>query len=192
MRPSKGLLGGSMTDPVTIAVLNAVLSPFVSKLTDNFLNRQRNTVTVAELQEQVTRLLDTQQDLVIESMQARMVVLAFARYLARTQREIFVLRDDHRLEVISRPPSEREDLVERAIEDFTLSLETRLRQNEARRSREAAQPWPPPRSPRSRSTSSQTPPSTVGVATPEALNKFFDGFGEEIMRARLGRAEYDE
>lgn len=169
-----------MTDPITITLLGAVLSPFVSKLTDNFLNRQRNSVAVTELQDQVARLLDSRDDLEIESIQTRMAVLAFARNLAFTQHDIFVLKGD-RLEVLGRPSSGREELIERAIDDFSLSLEARLKRIEARRAREA-EPYPRP-------TFTPGPPSNVGVATPEALAKFFDGFEEEVMRARMGRDE---
>lgn len=179
-----------MTDPVTIALLNAVLSPFVRKLTENFLNRQRNTVGVAELQDQVTRLLDSQRDLEFENTQARMVVLAFARYLAHTQREIFVLKND-RLEIVTRPPSEREEFIEHAIDNFAISLEARLKRR-ADGSPEAAQPRPPSHSASSRSTSSESSTGAVGVATSEALNKFFEGFEEEIMRTRLGRVEHND
>lgn len=155
----------------------AVLQPMVAKLTEYFLDKRRSSVTIAELQNQVLQLLETQRDLQFEVASARMAVIALSRYLSLTHREIFLLRGES-LELAVAEQEQRQALVAPAIRDFSQSLEARFaRKNSQFASRvndsREGQIAPPSRPEAVRSTS-------------DALSKFFDGFEEEIMRARLG------
>jgi len=181
--------GVGMSDPVTVALISYVLGPFVSKVTENFLGRQRNTVSVAELQDQVSRLLESQRELNVENAKTRVAVLFFARHLARTHGETFALTDD-RLELVAKDTGRREEIVEHALGGFSSSVEARLMER-AGKSPGAAhvRPVSPPTS--SRPPHPETSTATVGTATSEALNRFFEGFDKEIMDARLGRGERD-
>jgi hypothetical protein len=169
-------------------IVLAVLNPLVSKLTDDFLNKRRNTVAIAELQDQVIRLLAGHRELEIEVAQARMAVLSLSRYLALTQGNIFVLRDD-RLEVAISPQSERQIVIGHAIDSFSSSVEAHLQRQLGRSSKASAHSGSAVSPPALRSASGEGSMSSKRDRSSEALSKFFDGFEEEIMRARLGREE---
>lgn len=150
-----------------IEFILAVLAPLVSKLTEDFLDRRRDRVSVVELQDQISRLLASRWQVEADVAQVRMAVIALTRYLARTQGEIFVLRDD--LLELSIPSNDRrQETVGHAISDFNSLVEARLNRR------------PSLRSPKN-------PVRDRPVVSSEALNEFFDGFEEGIMRARLGR-----
>src|SRR5262245_29064618 len=76
---------------MVVELLAAILSPFVSQVTEHFLDGRRDTVPVSELQRQVLSLLAGQRELEFEVTQARMAVLALSRYLAYTHQETFIL-----------------------------------------------------------------------------------------------------
>jgi hypothetical protein len=174
--------GGKMFE----AIVLAVLKPLVSKLTEDFLNRRRSTVTIAELQDQVIRLMVSHRELEGQVTEARMSVIALTRYLALTQGGIFILNGD-RLELATVPLDQRQVLVGHAIEDFNSTVEARLQRQFKRAERTTRQS----RSPLPRSSGLAPTHGSVGAAvnSSEALNSFFDNFEEEIMRTRLGREE---
>lgn len=152
----------------------AVLQPMLVKLTEYFLEKRRSSVTITELQDQVLQLLATQRDLQIEVINARMAVLALSRYLSLTHQEIFFLRGES-LELAVAEQDQRQALIAPAIKDFGLSVEARLEHK------------------RRRFVTQDNYQKVTPVARPEipqyesdALGQFFDGFEEEIMRARLG------
>lgn len=157
-------------------IVAAVLSPLVSKLTEDFLRRRRNAVKITELQHQVVDLLASQRRLEVEAAQARLTVLALTRYLALSQHDIFVVHEDL-LELAIAPGGENTAVIGGAIDRFNSSVEAHV----ARRHRLAVES--PPQSPE-RSARRQ--------AEADSLNRFFDGFEEEIMQARLGRGGSNE
>ncbi|MDH2430412.1 hypothetical protein [Sphaerisporangium sp. TRM90804] len=150
----------------------AVLYPFVGKLTEDFLNRRRKGVDIAEIQEQVVRLMASQRAVETELADARVTVLALTRHLVRTQGQTFVLHGD-RLELLA--GQEPGSGVGPVIERFSSSVEQRLHTRRAA----SGPPHVPARAP------AAAPVSAADSA--EALNSFFDGFEEEIMRARRGQ-----
>jgi hypothetical protein len=162
----------------------AVLNPLVSKLTEDFLTRRRNTVHIADLQDQVVRLMASHLQLEEEVTQTRLSVIALTRYLARTQAEVFVLKGDF-LQLVTVAPNQRQVLIGHAIQDFSSGVEARLQERLGRSEQTTQQS----KSQLSRSTQPDSTRATGGnnaASSSEALNKFFDGFEEEIMRARLG------
>lgn len=152
----------------------AVLQPMLVKLTEYFLEKRRSSVTITELQNQVLQLLATQSDLQIEVINARMAVIALSRYLSLTHQEIFFLRGES-LELAVVEQEQRQALIAPAIKDFGRSVEARLEQKQRRLATQG---------------NSQRATPVVRHKIPQhesdALNQFFDGFEEEIMRARLG------
>lgn len=158
-------------------LLIAVLQPMISKLTEYFLEKRRNSVTIAELQNQVLQLLETQRDLGIEVTKARLAVIALSRYLSLTHQEIFLLRGGS-LELAVAEQAQRQALVAPAIRDFGQSVEARLvkRMNSSTtRGYHSRKAW--------------TAPPARPVITPAesaALAEFFNGVDEELMRTRLG------
>ena len=179
------------------AIIQQVLPPLLGQLTNGFLEGRRNSVTVAELQAQVVRLLVDQRQMEIDIEKANLTVLALTRFLANSQRKTFVLYDDDRLELNVSRRGTREDEVGRALEDFYVDIE-RLAFRRAgippAKPQRGETPSPrgetpsPPESWRPKATSAREPLA----ATPKALSTFFDGFEEEIMRARLGHGGSDE
>lgn len=166
-------------------ILLAVLSPFVTKLTEDFLDHRRNTVAVTELQDQIVRLLADHRELQMEVVQARMAVVALTRYLVLTHGETFVLHGD-RLELARDPQGRRQTILGHVIEDFSSSVEARVggRQSRPPEPRRPSRPLPPQSA---RPTSTTESADGSRTASAEALKGFFDDFEEEIMRARLGR-----
>lgn len=149
------------------AIVLSVLKPFVSKLTEAFLQRRRNKVAIADLQDQVLRLVMSQRELQIEVQQAQQTILALTRYLVLTHADTFIVQQGH-LELAAKPVDADRVVVGQAIQGFTSSVEASVQH----RSRHA-------RDPQSSVVSADT--------SSEALDRFFDGFAEEIMQARLGR-----
>ena len=174
------------------AIIQQVLPPLLGQLTNGFLEGRRNSLTVAELQAQVVRLLVDQRQMEVDIEKANLTVLALARFLANSQRKTFVLYDDDRLELNVSRLGPREDEVGQALEDFYVDIE-RLAFRRAgippAKPQRAESPSPPEsRRPRPKAT----PPREPLAATPKALSTFFDGFEEEILRARLGHGGSDE
>jgi hypothetical protein len=158
-------------------LLFVVLQPMVAKLTEYFLDKRRGSVTIAELQNQVLQLLAAQRDLQIEVTKARLAVIALSRYLSLTHQEIFLLRGES-LELAVAEQDHRQALVAPAIRDFNQSVQARL----ARQSNQSMT-----RGDDSCKTRAALPSRPeAGQSAPDALSEFFDGFEEEIMRARLG------
>jgi hypothetical protein len=172
------------------AIIQQVLPPLLGQLTNGFLEGRRNSVSVAELQAQVVRLLVDQRLMEIDIEKANLTVLALTRFLANSQRNTFVLYDDDRLELNVRRRGTREDEVGRALEDFYVDIErlTFRRAGIPPAKPQRAETPSPPESWQPKATSASEPLA----ATPKALSTFFDGFEEEIMRARLGRGGSDE
>jgi hypothetical protein len=166
-------------------IVLAVLKPLVSKLTEDFLDGRRNKVAIADLQDQVLRLLRSQREMEIEISQARMAVLALTRYLALTQSETFVLRRDP-LELVISSKVQELATVDHAIQDFDTSVKARLHRESNRTARSHGTPSS------SNSVAAKGPTSHARDASSGALDRFFDGFEEEIMRARLGREESND
>lgn len=192
------------------------LGPLIDALGDNFLAQQRDMVTVAQLQDQVIQLLvaDTGPD--IDVGRVKMTVFTLIRLLATTQHRVFRLSGD-RLWVLSEPQAQRQILIEDAIDDFDDDVEARLRRHSGRSAEPAPQSQtapvagrPPRRRPRRNVTRTSPAPAPAPVPVPKsgpgenrnmpagpgsqqssdpALDAFFDGFHEEILRARLGRTE---
>ncbi len=167
------------------AIILAVLNPLVTKLTEDFLDRRRNKVAISELQDQVLRFVAQQREMEIEVTQTRMAVLALTRYLALTQAEIFILKPDA-IELAINPTKHERAVVGHAIQDFSSSVETHL-QRSFRRSQVSR-----PTSSSFSERSAKANRDHVQPASAEALDRFFDGFDEEIMRVRLGREDTNE
>lgn len=166
------------------AIIGAVLPPLIRELTDDFLDRRRDRVTVAELQHQVTHLLISQRQVEIELTQVRMAVLALTRYLAVTQNETFVFQNDQ-LELASPPPARQPAAISKAIEDFHASVEARVNQSRKPPSKIDVKLRPNTLAPNSLSAASKSP----SAVSADALARFFDGFDEEVMRERLHHSE---
>jgi hypothetical protein len=170
---------GGKKMPAHIAL--AVLEPLVGKLTDAFLRKKRQSVAVAELQDQVVQMLANQQKAEVEIRAAQLAILSLTRYLAMTQPNIFVLRGD-RLEISAGPNGNGiEPSIGDALSAFNASVEHQVHQRI-----DPATITPPAPNP-------SVPPRQLqkGVAPPpctdeEALNRFFEDFDREIMRTRLG------
>jgi hypothetical protein len=167
------------------AIVLAVLKPLVSKLAEDFLGGRRNKVAIVDLQDQVLLLLRSHRELEIEISQARMAVLALTRYLALTQSETFILRRDP-LELAISSNVRELATVDHAIQDFNSSVKARLQKQSNRTARSHGTSSPSNFMLGKSSTSHATDESS------EALNRFFDGFEEEIMRTRLGREESND
>ncbi len=149
----------------------AVLSPFVSTLTEHFLNGKQEKVPVARLQDQVIRLMASQRELEIQVEDARRAVFTLTRYLAFSQGEIFAFHDN-RLELAIKSPGQRQVIIGHAIEDFNYSVMSRV---QVKRNRQV--------------TSRPEPVAGSSIASSEALDRFFEGFEEEIMKERQGRGK---
>jgi hypothetical protein len=106
--------------------------------------------------------------------------MVLTRYLALTQQETFLLRGGS-LELSVENNSQGRASVEPAIKDFSHAVQARIeRQNQ----RSAHLPGA---SKNRAAISSATPVQrTVSPDGSKALDDFFDGFEEEIMRTRLG------
>ncbi|MBV9011135.1 MAG: hypothetical protein JO281_23045 [Pseudonocardiales bacterium] len=155
-------------EKIITKVIFAVLSSLVKKLTENFLDGRRDKVSVRDLQDQVIRLVASHSQMQTEVTRIRMTVIALIKYLALTQGEVFILHDDDLLELAVLASDQRMEMIGYAIGNFDTLVKARLNQRRSLRS------------PKEQASNSPT------VAS-EALNKFLDGFEEEIMRARLGR-----
>jgi len=185
---------------VVWGLIQLVLPPLVSQLTEGFMDRRRDGVTVDELQRRVIDILVNQRAMEYEMTDMRMTVLALTRYLANSQRDTFVLYGDDRLELAvgSQPPRAAE--ISQALAEFQETMEELVRRRAGgsvgpradgarhspvgSRQQERAPLAPAVPVPRRYARSAEAEPLEV---TPEALSSFFDGFDEEIMRARLGR-----
>jgi hypothetical protein len=155
-------------------ILLAVLPSLVSTLTDQFLGRKRGSIDLTDLQQQVTQLAINQQVLSAEADQARRAVKVLVRYLTVAERETFLLRGDH-LELAEGVAGRPDNDLARVLQEFGTSVEGQVRQ----------------RQPKLRSSAPGPSPSGAGEAVEDdrleqALEHFFDGFDEEIRKARLG------
>lgn len=168
-------------------IILSVLSPFVTKITEDFLGRRRATVAVADLQDQVVRLMASHRELEIEVAQARLAVVALTRYLVMTQGEIFALQGDH-LTLEIKPRRRRQVILGQVLDDFSSSVESSISKRQTLRP-EFSPDTPPQPSPLTRSASKNDSTNETPAAPNKALSGFFDGFEEEIMRARLGQEE---
>ena len=172
-------------------IILAVLSSLVTTLTEDFLGRRRDDVSVSELQNQVVDLMADQHALRFEIAEARVTVLALTRYLAFTHGEAFVLNDD-RLRLVAEPSQDRRQVIlGEVISDFDSSVRERVgRRAERRRGLpRPASPRPPgPASSAPRASSRET---DAPITSEAALEAFFDGFDEEVLRARLGQGEHN-
>jgi hypothetical protein len=177
-----------MEKKMIATIVPAVLGPLVKKLTNDFLNRRRNMVTISELQDQVVRLMASHRELQFEVAQAQMTVIALTRYLAMTQGQAFVFNGD-RLELAIGPQGQRETLIGHALSDFNSSVETHVRRQLNSAARTAQQPAPPAYSPSSRSIPTEGSASGAQALSSKALDAFFEGYAAEVMQARLGRED---
>jgi hypothetical protein len=155
-------------------ILLAVLPSLVSTLTDQFLNRKRDTVDLTDLQQQVTQLAINQQAVSAEAEHARRAVKVLVRYLTVAEKATFLLRGDH-LELAEGVAGRPDNDLARVLQEFGTAVEGQVRQ----------------RPPKLRSSVPGSSPSGAGEAVgddrlEQALEHFFDGFDEEIRRARLG------
>jgi hypothetical protein len=167
-----------------IDVALAVLTPFVSKLTEDFLDRRRGAVKTAELQDQVVRLMGDHRELEIEVAQTQKAVIALTRYLAFTQGEAFVFKGD-RLELAISADGQRDEVVGNAIGNFHRAVAEICAQRGGRPPGAPGQPRPQSSQPKASGSST----SDSRAASPDALDRFFEGFEEEVMKARLGQEE---
>src|SRR5262245_20166029 len=165
-----------------IDVALAVLTPFVTKLTEDFLDRRRGTVDTAELQGQVVRLMGDHRELEIEVAQTQKAVIALTRYLAYTQGKAFVFKGD-RLELAINAEGQRDEIVANAIGNFKRAVEEMRAQRGGHAPGASEQPRPQSSQPKPSGNST----SDRRAASPEALERFFEGFEEEVMKTRLGQ-----
>lgn len=144
-----------------VEVLMGVLEPFISKMIEQFLKRRRNAVDLGELQDQVAQLIATQHALSADAAEVRRAVAVLARYLVLSRQDVFLIRADE-LRLTERSDQRGDVAVEAAITDFGHLVERGIqRRHQVRANR----------------------------GNSAALDGFLDGFAEEILEVRLGRAE---
>ena len=168
------------TENVPFELVTAVLSPFISEVTKEFLGRRRKDIQLKDLQRDVEQTMAAQADLAVNIDEIRKAVVVLARYLALTNSELFYLSENV-LGLTERPSKDMAVRFTPAIAQFQGHVERRAvaRRTEQARSvgRRQAQTWP--------ETSSRAQQPTQG----QELDDFFDGFNEEVMRARLERGD---
>ena len=139
----------------------AVLPPLFGKLTEAFLGNRHQSVDLAQLQEEVARLVRSQRELAVELSEYQRATAHLVRYVARSRRDVFVFHGGQL--VLAEQALQRDDLRE-LIDGMGADLERRLRQRQAR-------------------------PPIADRQSASALDAFFDGFEEEVTRARLGHED---
>lgn len=156
-------------------IIIAVLPSLVSTLTQHFLGRNRDPVDVSNLQDQVARMAADQKALAADAEQAREAVRILVRYLTIAQNDTFLVRAGQ-LQLTEEMAHQPNRKLAQSIQEFGTTVEKQVRQRQERPQPKMSAPEP---------TDSSGAKAGHDDELAQALDRFFDGFEEEIQQARL-------
>lgn len=171
-------------------VTAAVLAQFVARLSEEFIKKQRKTVDVNELQEQIAQIVVRQQALAVEAAEVRQAVIVLTRYLTVVQKDMFLIRDDQ-LWLAEGSKACRDADIESAITQFDSLAEQNIGRQQFRSQRtgddSVGDSGAGPRRPRV-----FDPPDQASALEASTLDNFLEGFNEEVTAMRLAQREWQE